>query len=143
VAAGCPGFLAIDEVKVGVPRMAALNGHFELVVETAGLLCLPGEVLEGLGATPGDFLVLEVGPFISYLVLEIYGELLADNWEALSPENRWLYLRQILSRPLTAVTPEGIPIPFGVFPLARGERVFLHVLRFGTHRLFLFKDGSG
>ena len=44
---------------------------------------------------------------------------------------------------VTAVTPEGIPIPFGVFPLARGERVFLHVLRFGTHRLFLFKDGSG
>jgi hypothetical protein len=119
--------------------MAALNGHFELTVESDGLLILPAEVLEGLGASPGDFLVLEVGPLASYLVLEIYSELLADNWEALSAENRWRYLQQFLSRPLTAVKPEGIPIPFEVFPLAPGAKVYLHVLRFGTHRIFLYK----
>jgi hypothetical protein len=84
-----------------------VNGHFELTVESAGVLSLPEEVLGGLGAVPGDVLSLDVGPLSVYLGLEIYREFLADNWEAVSADNRWRFLHQFLSRPLTAVEREG------------------------------------
>ena len=119
-----------------------LNGHFELTVEISGVLNLPGVVLEGLAVVPGDVFALDVRPLSVYLGLEIYREFLADNWDAISEENRWRYLKEFLSRPLTALGPEeGIAIPAAAFPLVEGDRLALHVMRLSTHRLFVYRSG--
>ena len=78
------------------------------------------------------------------LYLEIYHELLADNWEALSPVNRWRYLEKYLCRPLTTLSPKGaLAIPQELFPLRKGEAVWLWVQRFGlSHELLLFQKGK-
>lgn len=118
-----------------------LSGLFELTVETAGVLSLPLEVIEQVGVVPGDILSLE--RWTASLSLEIYHEFLADNWRALSSENRWHYLDEFLRRPLTAIERGGtLRIPPEVFPLLQGEKVVLQVMRHGlSHKLFLWREG--
>jgi hypothetical protein len=92
---------------------------------------------------PGDLFSLNAEqPGVLYL--EIYHELLADNWEALSPVNRWRYLEKYLCRPLTALSRKGVlAIPEELFPLRKGETVWLWVQRFGlSHELLLFQKGK-
>ncbi|HSS51506.1 MAG TPA: hypothetical protein VLX28_21390 [Thermoanaerobaculia bacterium] len=117
-----------------------MNGQFELTVKVAGVLSLPARITHGLSVVPGDlFFLHEELPGV--LSLEIYHELLADNWEALSPVNRWRYLEKFLSRPVTALSCKGdLAIPEELFPLRKGENVWLWVARFGlTHKLLLFQ----
>ena len=116
-----------------------LSGHFELAVETEGALSLPLEVISHLGLMPGDLLSLDPAP--TCLHFEIYHEFLADNWPAVSLENRMRYLMEFLRRPLTALEQLGtLPIPREVFPLARGEKVVLQVMNRGlSHQMFLVR----
>lgn len=120
-----------------------MNGQFELTVEVPRCLTLPAEITGGLRVVPGDLFSLHAEqPGILYL--EIYHEHLADNWEALSPVNRWRYLEPFLSRSLTALSPKGeLAIPEELFPLRSGQNVWLWVLRFGlSHKLLLFQKGK-
>ena len=120
-----------------------MNGHFELTVEAAGFLTLPAKVTRGLRVVPGDlFFLHEELPGV--LSLGIYHELLADNWEALSPENRWRYLEKFLNRPMTTLSRKrALAIPAELFPLRKGENVWLWVTSFGlTHNLLLFQKGK-
>jgi len=113
------------------------------MVEAAGFLTLPAKVTRGLRVVPGDlFFLHEELPGV--LSLGIYHELLADNWEALSPENRWRYLEKFLGRPLTTLSHEGdLAIPEELFPLRKGENVWLWVTSSGlTHNLLLFQKGK-
>jgi hypothetical protein len=122
--------------------MRGLNGRFELIVEAAGMLLLPVEIAAGLRLAPGDLLLLEAGPCAAYVGLEIYHELLADDWQALSAENRWSYLKEFLSRPLTALDSRGaLPIPEEIFPLVPGATIGLQVMSLGlVHRLFVYEN---
>ena len=120
-----------------------MNGHFELTVEATGVLTLPARITRGLRVVPGDLFTLhEELPGV--LSLGIYHELLADNWEALSPLNRWRYLEKYLSRPMTTLDPRrGLAIPEELFPLRKGENVWLWVMGSGlSHSLLLFKKGT-
>ena len=123
--------------------MTGLDSHCELTVETAGALLLPVEIVGKLGIVPGDLLSLEAGPRAAYVCLTIYNELLADDWNALSADNRWGYLKDFLSRPLTSLDSRGaLSIPEEVFPLVPGDKVGLHVMSLGlVHNLFAFKGG--
>ena len=122
--------------------MAALNGHFELTVKASGALTLPAKITGGLPVVPGDLFSLHGEPHVLYL--GIYHEFLADNWDALSAENRWRYLKKFLSRPLTALDRRrNLAIPEEVFPLRKGEKVWLYVMSRGlSHCLFLFRKGK-
>jgi hypothetical protein len=124
------------------PDLLGQSGIFELRVEAAGVLRLSVEVIQAAGVIPGDLLSLEPSPFS--LCLEIYHELLAGNWHSVAPENRWWYLAEFLSRPLTAIERGGrLPIPLEVFPLREGDKVCLQVMTHAfTHRMFLVMDES-
>jgi hypothetical protein len=113
---------------------------FEVPVKAGPVLELPGELAEALGLVPGDLLSLE--PAESCLCLEIYREHLTADWRVVSPENRWGFLSEFLSRSLTAVEPGGrLPIPPDLLPLGEGEAAVLHVLSEGHHpRFLLFWD---
>ncbi len=117
------------------------SGLYEVRVQTQGVLILPEPVMERAGLAAGDILSLEMGP--ASLYLEIYREFLGE-LPAHSTENRWLFLSEFLSRPLTAAGAGGaVPIPAEVFPLAPGEVVVLQVLRLGlVHKLYLFRSSS-
>ena len=120
-----------------------MDGTFELTVKVSGALTLPARIIRGLRVVPGDlFFLHEELPGV--LSLWIYHELLADNWEALSPVNRWHYLEQFLSRPVTALRCKGgLAIPEELFPLRKGENVWLWVMGSGlTHKLLLFQKGK-
>jgi hypothetical protein len=120
-----------------------LNGQFELTVEVSGFLTLPVKITAGLRVVPGDLFSLhEELPGV--LFLEIYHEHLADNWEALSPVNRWRYLEKFLNRPLAALSRKrALAIPEELFPLRKGENVWLWVMSTGlTHNLLLFQKGK-
>lgn len=121
--------------------MPGVNGHFELTVEAPGTVALPLDLAGDLAVAPGDLLSIEVGPAGAYVCLEIYHELLPDNWDAVSPENRWRFLFEFLCRPLTSLDPQGgLLIPQELFPLLPGDTIDLHVMSLGlVHRVFLYK----
>lgn len=120
-----------------------MNGQFELTVEAAGVLALTAGITAGLQLVPGDLFFLSAEQ-PGVLHLEIYHEILADNWEALSPVNRWRYLEKFLRRPQTALSPTGdLAIPEDLFPLRKGESVWLWIARLGpSHKLLLFKKDA-
>jgi len=111
---------------------------FDVPVRAGAVLELPREAIELLRLVPGDLLSLD--PEGSCLRLEIYRELLEFDWRVTSPEIRWQFLSEHLSRPLTAVEPGGrLALPPDLLPLREGEAAVLHVLDEGHHpRLFLF-----
>jgi len=113
---------------------------FDVPVGAGAVLELPREAMELLRLVPGDLLSLE--PEGSCLRLEIYRELLEIDWRVTSPEIRWQFLSEHLSRPLTAVEPEGrLALPPDLLPLREGEAAVLHVQDEGHHpRLLLFWD---
>ena len=120
-----------------------MDGTFEPTVKVSGVLTLPARITRGLRVVPGDlFFLHEELPDV--LSLGIYHELLADNWEALSPLNRWRYLEKFLSRPLTTLDRKrALAIPNELFPLRKGENVWLWVMGSGlTHNLLLFQKGK-
>src|SRR5881409_399695 len=96
-----------------------------------GFLTLPAKITRGLRVVPGDlFFLHEELPGV--LSLGIYHELLADNWEALSPLNRWRYLEKFLSRPVTTLDRRrALAIPDELFPLRKGDNVWLWVMGSG------------
>lgn len=119
-----PGFAEQVEVRVGP------NGE----------ILLPFQVREALGLLPGEVLAILRQPLS--LRLEIYSEFLADNWDAVSPENRWRYLEAFLSRPLASLGESGeLNLPPGLLPLREGDRVILETVRRGApcHELFLYR----
>lgn len=115
-------------------------GVFDVPVREGAVLELPREAVELLALVPGDLLSLE--PAETCLLLEIYRELLEFDWRVVSPEIRWQFLREFLSRPLSAVEPGGrLPLPPDLVLLREGEAAVLHVLSEGHHpRLLLFWD---
>ena len=113
---------------------------FELVVETAGgCWVLPREVRTALNLQPGDLFSLAKNPLS--LRLDSYREFLADNWEAVSPPNRWRYIEEFLRRPLTALEPDGaVKVPAQLLSLSSGDRIILEVVTRGlAHELFLYR----
>jgi hypothetical protein len=116
------------------------EGVFEVPVRAGAVLELPREAMELLKLVPGDLLSLE--PEGSCLRLEIYRELLEFDWRVVSPEIRWRFLSECLSRPLAAVETGGrLALPPDLLPLRQGEAAVLHVLSEGHHpRLLLFWD---
>lgn len=113
---------------------------FDVPVRAGAVLELPREAVELLALVPGDLLSLE--PEETCLRLEIYREHLEFDWRVVSREIRWQFLREHLSRPLTAVEPGGrLPLPPELLPLREGEAAVLHVQAEGHHpRLLLFWD---
>lgn len=113
---------------------------FEVPVRAGAVLELPPEVLELVELVPGDLLSLD--PDGSCLRLEIYRELLEFDWRVVSPEVRWQFLSECLSRPLTAIEPGGrLALPPDLLPLREDEAAVLHVLTKEHHpRLLLFWD---
>lgn len=74
-----------------------LAEQFELVAEEGGRVVLPLEVRTGLGLEPGDLFSIVRNPLS--LRLDSYRVSLADNWDAVSPPNRWHYIQDLLRRP--------------------------------------------
>ncbi len=94
------------------------------------------EVLLAFRLAPGDLLALEGDAAEAWL--ETYHGALAEGGPAVSPAVRWSFLARFLSRPLTAVEPDGtIALPAALFPLRRGERVELKIEWWGYPRLYL------
>ena len=112
---------------------------FERVVETAGCLVLPLEVRTALNLQPGDLFSLAKNPLS--LRLDSYREFLTDNWEAVSPPNRWRYIEEFLRQPLTALEPDGaVKVPAQLLSLSAGDRIILEVVtRALSHKLFLYR----
>lgn len=125
-----------DEVEPSRPEMGE---QVEVVVGPGGEILLPLEVRKALGLRAGELLSVLRQPLS--LRLEIYGEFLADNWDAVSPGNRWHYLEAFLSQPLASVGEEGaLNVPPGLLPLREGDRVILETVRRGLcHELFLYR----
>lgn len=112
---------------------------FDVPVRAGAVLELPREAVELAALLPGDLLSLE--PEGSCLRLEIYREFLEFDWSVVSPEMRWQFLSELLSRPLTAVEPGGLLVlPPDLLPLRQGEAAVLHIQAEGHPRLFLFWD---
>ena len=101
-----------------------------------GKLSLPPEVLLAFRLAPGDLLALEGDAAEAWL--ETYHGALAEGGPTVSPAIRWGFLARFLSRPLTAVEPDGtIALPAALFPLRHGERVELKIEWWGYQRLYL------
>jgi len=116
-----------------------VNGSFQLTPKSNGILTLPSSLRRGLALVPGD--VLSVQHFPLSVQLEIYRELLADQWELVAPQARWQYLQQFLLRTLTAIDAKGrLPMPPAILQVRRGEAYGLQVFNRGhVHSLFLFQ----
>jgi hypothetical protein len=125
-----------DAVESSRPEMGE---QVEVVVGPGGEILVPLEVREALGLRAGELLSVLRQPLS--LRLEIYGEFLADNWEAVSPRNRWHYLEAFLSRPLASMGEGGdLNVPPGLLPVQEGDRVILETVRRGLcHELFLYR----
>ncbi|HWM90623.1 MAG TPA: AbrB/MazE/SpoVT family DNA-binding domain-containing protein [Thermoanaerobaculia bacterium] len=108
-----------------------------LTVEREGVLTLPAAVCEALSLQPGDVLAIE-RLSVSF-TLEVYREILIPR-DFLHSSARWGFVARFLSRPLTALEPEGIiPIPQEVFPLPPGTELTLDVSFDGCgHTLHFF-----
>jgi len=122
--------------------MKGFDGRFELTVKVAGVLTLPPLIAGWLDLAPGDLFSLEAEP--NALFLGIYKEFLTNNREALLAEKRWRNLKKFLSQPLTALDGRrALAIPEEVFPLRKGEKVWLYVTGWDLPRsLFLFRAGK-
>jgi bifunctional DNA-binding transcriptional regulator/antitoxin component of YhaV-PrlF toxin-antitoxin module len=116
-----------------------LAEQFELVVEVSGSVVLPQEVREALSLEPGDFFSIVRNPVS--LRLDSFRVFLADNWDAVSPPNRWRYIEEFLRRPLTALEQDrSIKIPPEDFPLSVGDSIVLEVVHRGlSYELFLYR----
>ena len=121
------------------PNPLGLAEQFEQVVEVAGRAVLPQEVRRALGLEPGDLFSLVRHPLS--LRLDSYRAFLLDNWDAVSPPNRWLFIKNFLRRPLTALEPDGVvAIPLEAFPLSAGDHTVLEVVQRGlSYELFLYR----
>jgi hypothetical protein len=75
------------------------------------------------------------------LRLDSYRAFLVDDWDAVSPPNRWSYLKKFLRRPLTALEPDGaVAIPPEAFLLSAGDHTVLEVVQRGlSYELFLYR----
>jgi hypothetical protein len=122
--------------------MKGLDGRFEVTVKAAGALPLPAQIAYRLALVPGDLFSLRAEPNVLYL--GIYKEFLANNGEAFPAENRWRDLKKFLSQPLTALDRRrALAIPEEVFPLRKGDKVWLYVTGWGLQRsLFLFRKAK-
>jgi len=122
--------------------MRGLDGRFEVTVKAAGSLPLPAQITYWLALVPGDLFSLRAEP--NALVLGIYKEFLATNREVLLAEKRWRNLKKFLSQPLTALDRRRfLAIPKDVFPLRKGDKVWLYVTGWDLPRsLFLFRAGK-
>src|SRR5258708_2761931 len=123
--------------------MKGLDCRVEVTVKAAGALPLPAQITFRLALVPGDLFSLQAEQNVLYL--RIYKALLADNGEALLAEKRWRYLEKFLSQPLTTLNRRrALAIPEKVFPLRKGEKVWLYVTSHDmNHSLFLFRKGEG
>jgi hypothetical protein len=123
--------------------MALSYGSFEIVAVEDGKLTLPWKLRRALPLLAGDILSMQLGEWS--LHLEIYRELLEDDWSALGPEIRWQYVREFLSRPLTSIDARGrLVVPPEVLHVMRGDLFILQVFhQGGAHTLFLFRRNLG
>src|SRR5262245_16076670 len=101
------------------PTMPGRGGQAEVSVGPGGEILLPLQVREALGFRAGELFSVLHQPLS--LRLEIYGEFLADDWDTVSPQNRWRYLEAFLSRPLASLGEEGyLNVPPGLLPVQEG-----------------------
>jgi hypothetical protein len=123
--------------------MALSYGSFEIVAVEDGRIALPRKLRRALPLVVGDLLSMQQCSWS--LHLEIYRELLEDEWSALDPEVRWQYVREFLSRPLTSIDARGrLVLPPEVFQVTRGDLFMLQVFNEGgAHGLFLFPRTVG
>ena len=128
--------------EVVEPRRPRRGEQVEIIAGPGGEILLPGRVMESLGLMPGELFSVSRQPLS--LRLETYGEFLADNWDAVSPRNRWRYLEEFLSRPLVALREGGsLDLPPGLLPIQQGERLILEIVRRGLcHEIFLYRIGD-
>lgn len=117
-------------------------GHVEITVSAAWEVELPEAVVERLRLAPGDLLSIEPGAIA--LRLEIYREFLAGGWEGLAAETASQFVEDFLSRPLTALGPDGrLPIPADLLMLAPGDRAALQVVCRGPcYELYLSREAT-
>jgi hypothetical protein len=114
-----------------------MSREFVLTLESRGRVPLPLGVLTALRLLPGDLLSVRPAPLS--LRLDLYAEFLTDNWDAVSPVNRWRYVEDFLRRPLVAVEKDGtLEISPDLMILHPGESVILEVVGEGLfHTLYL------
>jgi hypothetical protein len=122
--------------------MSPTSDQVDLVVDVAGELTLPSELLTRLRLATGDLIALESGPLS--VRLDLYRDFVATGWEGLSPETARHIVEEYLCHPLTAVLPGGrLPIHDDVLTLAVGDRLVLQVRATGLHHeLFLFRASA-
>ena len=128
-----------ESADVLEPLEPGLGEQVEVTAGAGGEILLPSGVREALPLGAGALLSVLRQPLS--LRLEIYSEFLADNWDAVSPLNRWRYLEAFLSRPLASMGERGdLNLPPGLLPLGEGDRVILEKVRRGLcHELFLYR----
>jgi hypothetical protein len=121
--------------------MTDLQVHdFEVTADEDGRVQLPEALIERLKLTEGDLLAFEPGPLS--VRIDLFRDVLADNWRALAPEIRSSYLFDFLRRPLAAIGPGGtLALPPEVFPRAAGEGLLVQVVPRGlSDVLYLYRS---
>jgi hypothetical protein len=103
--------------------------RFELVVSEEGILPIPVALRVALHLEPGEVVSVESGP--AALSLETFSAFLDALAEA-APEKQWeQVVQRFLTRTLTCMEEEGLPIPSDLLP-QRGRPVVLQVIRRGS-----------